>query len=362
MSALANSTPLSPPRDKLASTPPPMGSAQAYEDTMKTQESRIAADRAAMDNLRIPEVKPVPAPNVQPTDPRQIWGSAAMALAAIGSLMTRTPLTSALNAAAGVFKAYKENDAAAAQQAFQSWKIASENASNIAKAELATYRGILARNKDDIHTAMSEIGAAATAYRNETMAGAASQRNADLVNRLLLEQDRLSMQLDEAAPKLEEAHAFKQALPELQATPEYQQADPITKMKMVRALHGEKAPSQSNHGDGSKADLELASKMFNLEYPLTAEVDPTTGQATGRKYHQGAPSDFETWYHKTWPSWDQTGAGAPEFGQGASPPPLQDAARRAWAPPPGAPTASKGRERLWWSDKKRDWLPWGQND
>jgi hypothetical protein len=111
------------------------------EERTAQGESRLA-DEAG--KLTPPKFQAVPPPTVQPTDPKQIWGSAAMFIAAFGGLMTRQPMTSALNAAAGVINAYKKGDQEAANQAFQTWKISNDNAIKAAEFEQKAYDEALA--------------------------------------------------------------------------------------------------------------------------------------------------------------------------------------------------------------------------
>ena len=64
----------------------------------------------------------VPPPQPQPWNPMNAWASNAMVFAALASLLTRTPLTTAINAAAGVLKGNQEGNQAATAAAFNNWK------------------------------------------------------------------------------------------------------------------------------------------------------------------------------------------------------------------------------------------------
>jgi hypothetical protein len=72
--------------------------------------------------------KLTPPPQPKSTQPIEEWGSSAMWIAALGGLLTRQPLTNSLNAAAGVMNAFRSMDSAAAQQAYDTWKVESDNA------------------------------------------------------------------------------------------------------------------------------------------------------------------------------------------------------------------------------------------
>ncbi len=67
-----------------------------------------------------------------------------MLVAGIGSLLTRSHLTTALNAASDVMNAYKANDAAAANAAYQTWQTSTANALKLYQFESEQYDKILA--------------------------------------------------------------------------------------------------------------------------------------------------------------------------------------------------------------------------
>ena len=94
---------------------------------------------------RAPELTPPPV--AQSTDPLHQWGSIAMIVAGLGSLLTRSHATTALNAAAGVMKGFHQNDLEAANTAFQEWKVANENTTKMANYELQAYKAMMADKK-----------------------------------------------------------------------------------------------------------------------------------------------------------------------------------------------------------------------
>lgn len=102
------------------------------------------------------EAEPKPTPPVQTkgpdekdfhTDPMQTFGSAAMFLATFGSLLTRHPLTTALNSASAVMQAANQKDATSFSHAFDKWKIDSEHAWKTAQWDMDQYKAAL--GKDD---------------------------------------------------------------------------------------------------------------------------------------------------------------------------------------------------------------------
>lgn len=93
----------------------------------EAEQQQLGQEERAWNDVPRPEFKPPPQPTVKSTDPKTVWASSAMVMAAIGSLFTRTPLTTAMNAAAKVMDAFHEGDQAAANAAFQTWKISNDN-------------------------------------------------------------------------------------------------------------------------------------------------------------------------------------------------------------------------------------------
>jgi hypothetical protein len=117
-------------------------SAEAAEQTAADQEvataKQGAADVAASEartradydkfegmaeGLHPPKPEFPAQPQVQQTSPLHQWASAAMVFAAIGSLFTRRPLTTAVGAASTALDAFRKNDIANATAAVNTWKI-----------------------------------------------------------------------------------------------------------------------------------------------------------------------------------------------------------------------------------------------
>lgn len=102
------------------------GSGQGADQLLK-------AAQAAMEKFQEAEPKP------PQTSPEQTWGGAAMAVAALGGLLTHTPAAVAMNAMAGVLNATKQGDAEKAKQEFDRWKVAHEAAGKMVDYTLKLY-------------------------------------------------------------------------------------------------------------------------------------------------------------------------------------------------------------------------------
>ena len=236
-------------------------------------EGRTAAGEARLQDeagkLTPPKFQPIPPPTVQPTDPKQIWGSAAMFIAAFGGLLTRQPMTTALNAAAGVIKAYQANDQAAANQAFQTWKVASDNAVKAADFEQKAYDEALA-SIDRRTNALDREGAAQVREAVAKFQGVAAAMHNDLALQVAQSGDIRSIfnftedyalkvsQAQIAQGKAEEEHALTSYMADWDkqhphATPE-ERLDAFATGRAKLAPSHEWSPSEV----ASMADREIA--------------------------------------------------------------------------------------------------------
>jgi hypothetical protein len=119
-----------PARSPLA----PFGSAAS--DTRQ----RVAALNTESMKLTPPKYTPIPPPIVKTTDPMEVWGSLAMVVAGLGSLKSRQPMTTAMNAAAGVIKGYLDGNKEAADAQYKTWEAATKNAVEATRFEMEAYR------------------------------------------------------------------------------------------------------------------------------------------------------------------------------------------------------------------------------
>jgi hypothetical protein len=141
---------------------------KAATERAKEKAAKIDAEEAKLDPnvLTPPKLEKWTAP--PQTSPLEAFGSSAGVLASLGGLLTRRPLTASLNAAAGVLDAYKRKDAAAAQTAFDEWKINTENAVKLAHFELDAYRAALSKIDTDRAGTYAEVRNLTAVFQNHT--------------------------------------------------------------------------------------------------------------------------------------------------------------------------------------------------
>ena len=158
---------------KTSSTPSSDGwMTRENRQAAKATEAKIAAaekERSETPLSTPPDLKPAPKSDDYQTDPMKTFGSAAMVLATLGSLMTRRPLTSALNAGAALNHAVAENDASRFKSAFQTWKAETDNAWKMADWQHQHYDDIMKKIDKGEEGAEEELRLKAVEFQDPTL-------------------------------------------------------------------------------------------------------------------------------------------------------------------------------------------------
>jgi len=115
-----------------------------------------------------PAMRPPPSQEAT-TDVFQAFGQPAMWLAVFGSLLTRRPLTAAIQAAGTVLNSTHQLDEAAAKKAYDTWKVESENGLKMAQFEQTAYRNALQKYATDARAGEAELRTLARAYKNAAL-------------------------------------------------------------------------------------------------------------------------------------------------------------------------------------------------
>lgn len=216
----------------------------------KTETDQLRRTEESRGTLTPPQLKIPDPPKVQTTNPQQIWGSMAMLLAGLGSLMTRTPLTTAMNAAADVMDSYRKGDQVAANQAFETWKQASENYIQMANFQQKAYDEAMARydrldrltveeHSNTVREIEADLRAKMTAFGDETGLQRLEMGGIHSAQELMLQRDKWKEQLLAQAPKLAENQAFMNELHSLYSDPRFQQLqqqDPIAAYRLLNQM------------------------------------------------------------------------------------------------------------------------------
>jgi hypothetical protein len=143
-------------------------SADSAVTDMKDIEAKGEKAAAATGALTPPNLQPFNPP--QGTDPVKAFGSTASILAVFGGLLTKRPLTTSLNAVAGVVNAYKRNDAAAADAAFKEWKVNTDNAIKLHEFQMDAYKQIMDSTSMSLREKEAEVSVTAHALGDSNSA------------------------------------------------------------------------------------------------------------------------------------------------------------------------------------------------
>lgn len=226
-------------------------------DASERETKELGAEEKTANALAPPKLELPPEPKVKTTDPQQVWASAAMALAGLAPLLTRTPLTTAINAAAQVLTAYRQGDQQAANAAFATWKQASENAIQMANFQQKAYDEALAgverrermtieeRTQADRETE-AKLRGVLSSFGDETGLARMEVGGVDAVAHLNETNARNWVLFEESLPKLAQSHAFMDRLNDIKNDPRFQQLlakDPVAAHRLLMEMQTSLAPS-----------------------------------------------------------------------------------------------------------------------
>lgn len=271
-------------------------------DALVSQLGEISKSRAdtmerldtEADSLKPPTLETPPPPVARSTDPKQIWGSSAMMLAGIGSLFTRTPLTTAMNAAAKVMESYKAGDRAAADQAFKTWEVANKNAIDLANFQQNAYETALrsVERRQDMtareseaatQTAIAAFTAQASAFRDQTALEIARMQGIEGVEQLLAQRAKLAADLQSSAAENTLNQQFSQEFAKVQESPEFQSATPSGRADIVNDLYTRMFSTRAE--DPGKVIPQAAMQSMSSIDSAVSKIDAALAAATA--YPQG---------------------------------------------------------------------------
>ena len=116
-----------------------------------------------------------PPPTQEPTPAGQQWAGAAMALAAVGGLLTHRPFTTAANAMAATMTAVNEGRQAEAKQALEQWKAGHEALIAVTNYRMSLYEAAMKKYQNAPNEAKAEMEANAAALQDTAVQDALSK-------------------------------------------------------------------------------------------------------------------------------------------------------------------------------------------
>ena len=149
----------------------PMGTTE-YRKNVDEALTKVKDFEKQRGDVLIPETPKItegPKPENYQTDPMKKFGSAASMLAVLGSMMTRHKFTNALNSAAAVNNAISANDEKAYKEAYEKWKVDTENAFKMAEWHQKLYEDALQKIEAGEKGAEAEIRILAAATQDPGM-------------------------------------------------------------------------------------------------------------------------------------------------------------------------------------------------
>jgi hypothetical protein len=147
-----------------------MGEIDANGKRIADVNKRLAAESATVKDLKTPDL--VDMPKETPQEYRssfEAFNNAVPVLAIFGSMLTRAPLTSAINAAASAMEGFHQGDKEAVKLHEQNWRNATETALAQNKKELESYRAILEKHNLSVSDMIAELNGAASASNNTSL-------------------------------------------------------------------------------------------------------------------------------------------------------------------------------------------------
>ena len=193
--------------------------AEAREKPIRMeQDEAFRGMQTALEDLRHPPKMQ----QAQQTTPQQMWSSSAMVFAALGSLLTRRPLMTAMNAAASALKAFQSGNQQAVNAAFAQWKQDSEQFYKIAEYEQKVYQDLLSDARERLAESGRQTDREMRDIETRLRATAAALQDKAIVNadslKVMVERldarDRNLTTMQSAGVKLEQGLLQQQALRE----------------------------------------------------------------------------------------------------------------------------------------------------
>ena len=292
-----------------------VGKAMGRSQDLTGQTMKIAG--APTQTPPEPKLQNMPeAPQDNFRNPMEAFGSFGSVLAVFGSLMTRAPMTAALNAAASAIKGYHEGDQQVIQRNMEKWHVETQKALQQNQKELEAYKAAMekvgismqdraaklnalaAASRDNLTMAnlqLSNIGAVEENLRARLSAGIQLQRlQQDYEIKMMLNQLRYGSLTTEQKKKNDDILTARQRTKDLK--PEELQAA----LESVQGMRTGKQQKIIDDWKKGQESLEMPRGAFGWGSGAGAQADMTTEEKINRTKNllaNGAPRDqvLEAW-------------------------------------------------------------------
>lgn len=207
---------------------------QQAAENIRTRQTTIEQTMKDLADRKLDRPQPVfePQPFKAPEEkfnPVEAFGSSAATLGLLASLLTKQPLTAALNSSAAAMQAFRQRDIDAYDKAFSEWKANTDIAYKRAQFEQQNYRDAMTMMNQDFNRGYAY--ARTLASLNQDEAALAALDTADPMDfvKLVDGREKLTKSLLDNHDKLEREGLYQRAVMEA----EQQKGAPLTPQEIV---------------------------------------------------------------------------------------------------------------------------------
>lgn len=172
---------------------------EKYRDPM---QKNIAESHAILEKMRgikapdAPNLEKLPdSPDTQFKDPTQALGSMASVLAILGSLMTRAPMTAALNAGAAAMQGFHKGDTRRVQLERTKFHDELEKGLRQNQEEMQKYSAALQKANFDMSKSHGEMTALAAEFKDEQLLAALESGNVQMQYQILTDRTQIGLKV-----------------------------------------------------------------------------------------------------------------------------------------------------------------------
>jgi len=198
----------------------------------------------------------VKAPEYQQSDPLKLWSSPAMMVAMFGSMLTRTPMTSAMNAAASAINAFKKNDLDNYNIQYKKWQAETANAEKMFNHQVGLWEHELAdteRHEGEtdgkyakrIAGVERQMAIMATTLNDERMALMVKQGGYKAVEQAIAVEKAWFAKMETAQKQIVEGHVDRVGQMEVYNNPDFQKLAADAKDPNLTAEQRQEAGSKA---------------------------------------------------------------------------------------------------------------------
>lgn len=145
----------------------------------------------------LPQYQNIPqAPRQDFADPIKAFQNPAVVLATLGSLLTRSPLTTAMNAGGAAMEAFHKGDMQTAELKRKEWDDAAKQAEAQNKLELEKYKEAWHRRDVDIQERFADMVGLAAGFDDPLIRAAIQTHNIPVLEKLLIAKETVQNQME----------------------------------------------------------------------------------------------------------------------------------------------------------------------